>query len=263
MGLLSNNIRTIRKLRGLTQETLADKIGVTRSVIGAYEEGRAEPKIQTLTNLAYYFGISIDALVNTNLQESNLGKQQQAVDLEGATLRILPITVTPDNREMITVVPIKAKAGYLNGCSDKEYIADLPQFNLPLTEITTNKSYRIFQITGDSMEPIAPYSYIITEHETNWYEVKDNRCYIVVTKDEGIVYKRLINKITEENEIILKSDNPSVDAYPIATDNILEVWKAIGYITFTLPEPEDISISKLTSMYEELKNEIARLKNNP
>ena len=52
MGLIKSNIRFLRKQKGLTHEGLANSINVTRSVIGAYEEGRAEPKIRTMQAMA-------------------------------------------------------------------------------------------------------------------------------------------------------------------------------------------------------------------
>ena len=41
MTLISNNIKVLRKKAGFTQEQLSAKIGIKRSVLGAYEEGRA------------------------------------------------------------------------------------------------------------------------------------------------------------------------------------------------------------------------------
>jgi transcriptional regulator with XRE-family HTH domain len=80
VGILSDNIRHLRKLRGLTQEELANNIKIKRAVIGAYEEGRAEPKIQTLQNLAQFFSVTIDSLLNSELSKS---QDKIKVDIEG------------------------------------------------------------------------------------------------------------------------------------------------------------------------------------
>ena len=45
---LDQTLKSMRKLNGWTQEQLAKRVGLKRSLIGAYEEGRAEPKIESL-----------------------------------------------------------------------------------------------------------------------------------------------------------------------------------------------------------------------
>jgi transcriptional regulator with XRE-family HTH domain len=261
MGVVNENIRFLRKNKGLTQEELANKIGIKRSVVGAYEEVRAEPKIQTLQNLAHFFNVSIDGLVNIDLSKKKVGNKT-AVDIEGSTLRILPVIVKGDETELISIVPVKAVAGYLNGYSDSEFIEELPRFNLPVNEITQNKTYRLFQIKGDSMTPINSGSYIICEYLENWREIRDNKCYVLITKDDGVVYKRILNRISENNKITLKSDNGSYQPYSVDLNNILEVWKAIGFVSFNIPDIEDLSFDKLSSMVMDLKKEVNKLKRN-
>jgi len=258
MALIHQNIKVLRKNKGLTQEELANKIGITRSVIGAYEEERADPKIETLQNLAHFFNVSIDSLLNEDLQ--SLRADQTGVDIKGSTLRILSVVVNDKNEELITAVPVKAHAGYLNGYSDLEFTEALPRFNLPVKEVNQNKSYRLFQITGDSMLPIASGSYILTEYIQDYYDIKNNKCYIIISKDEGIEYKRVINMLDESKELVLKSDNAEYPPYTISQESILEVWKAIGFLSFNLPDPEDLSFHKLSSIVMELKKDINKLK---
>ena len=49
---LDKTLKSMRKLKNWTQQQLADRVGLKRSVIGAYEEGRAEPKIESLLALS-------------------------------------------------------------------------------------------------------------------------------------------------------------------------------------------------------------------
>jgi transcriptional regulator with XRE-family HTH domain len=263
MSRLGDNIRFLRKNKGFTQEELANELAkytkMTRSILGSYEEGRAEPKFLTQLALSNYFGYSIKELMTEDLSVNS-----PTTPTEETKLQILAITVTPDNKELINAVPNKASAGYLNGFADQEYIKGLPCFALPLNEISQNRTYRIFQIKGDSMLPIVPDSYIITQYLENWRDIRDNDCYIVLTKDEGIVYKRVLNKISEKNEITLKSDNPAYEPYKVKLDSILELWKAIGYISFQLPngQGQDLSLENLSNMVFELQKNLSDLKKN-
>ena len=251
------NIKYLRKSKGLTQEELAKNVGVTRAVIGSYEESRAVPKLNVLTDLAYFFKISLDELVKLKLWENPESMQHSSIS--GDNLRILSTTVNLENKELITTVPIQASAGYTNGYSDPTFVEKLPQFSLPLVELSKERTYRVFQIKGDSMEPIKSGSYIICEFVLNWNEIMDNKTYIVISKDDGIVYKRLFNNI-DSGEIILKSDNPEYAAYTLKVDEIYEIWKALGFISFDLPESNSLSVNNLHQMILSLKKDIDDLK---
>lgn len=260
MEVIGKNIKFLRKSRGLTQDELAKNIGVNRAVIGSYEESRATPKLSVLKDLAYFFNVSIDDLAKLKLwEESDIPTPSDSVT--GKNLRVLSTIVDNENKELITTVPVQASAGYTNGYADPEYIEELPHFSLPLVELSQEKTYRVFQIKGDSMLPITSGSYIICEYLDNWEMIDDNKPYIVISKDEGIVYKRLINKILDTGEIILQSDNKEYSSYNLKVENIHEIWKALGFISFELPEPgNDLSVNELHSMILDMKKEINQLK---
>ena len=60
---LPENLKSLRKAKGWTQQALADRLGLTRPTLGAYEEGRSEPKLSVLIDMAACFGTTVDALV--------------------------------------------------------------------------------------------------------------------------------------------------------------------------------------------------------
>jgi transcriptional regulator with XRE-family HTH domain len=263
MDNLGLNIKYLRKSKGFTQTELANNLGVNRAMIGSYEENRAVPKLSVLQDIAYFFSISIDDLIKLKLwEENNNGIKLNTDHLKGNKLRILTTVVDKDDKELVSAIPIKASAGYTNGFSDPEFIEELPHFSLPLNELSKERTYRVFQIKGDSMLPLTSGSYVICEYISNWEDIRDNKTYIVISKDEGIVYKRLINNIKSNNEIILKSDNTEYTPYKIKADAILEVWKALGFISFNLPNSQDnnLSISDLHQMIVQMKGEIDQLK---
>lgn len=263
MSHVTQNLRFLRKQKGLTQGELAKKLEVTRSVIGAYEEGRAEPKLNTLRKIANFFGISIDQLVNEDLsriaEASIKGEElpRQRTDATGRRLRILSITVDPEGRENIELVPEKAAAGYLNGYADPEYLEELPRFQLPTLP---QGSYRAFEITGDSMLPLKPGTVIIGEYMDNWKTIKDGETAILVTNTEGIVYKRVYNRIEEQNRLILHSDNPVYPPYEVLIEDVMEIWKAKAFISMDFPE-NDFTLEKLANIVIELQQEVIKLKN--
>ena len=68
MSIVSNNIKYLRRLNGLTQEQFARKIAIKRSLLGAYEEARANPNLTNLKNMAAAFGITVDNLLKNDLR---------------------------------------------------------------------------------------------------------------------------------------------------------------------------------------------------
>lgn len=61
--MLSEQLKKIRKAHGITQQQIADYLGITQSAYAYYETGRNEPDIETLKKLAEYYQTSIDFLV--------------------------------------------------------------------------------------------------------------------------------------------------------------------------------------------------------
>lgn len=72
--IIANNIKYLRRMNGLTQEQFSRKIGIKRSLLGAYEEGRANPNLDNLTNIAKIFGTTVDNLIKNDIR--NLREKQ-------------------------------------------------------------------------------------------------------------------------------------------------------------------------------------------
>ena len=138
------------------------------------------------------------------------------------------------SRELVSLVPISARAGYATGIVDPTYITDLPKFNLPMNELSRFGTYRVFQIVGDSMIPIiSPNDYLITEYVDNWRSLKDSATYIIITRSDGIVFKRVSRN---DNTLNLVSENKEYDSYEIEVGEVIEIWKPVGIITFQINE---------------------------
>lgn len=257
---LSHNIRHLRGQKAWTQSDLADRLGVKRSRIGAYEEGRAEPRITDLQLMATLFGVSLDALVGTDLGENADEVLQHKTT--GDNLRLLSVVVDKEGREQVVVVPTKAAAGYLNHYEDIDAYEELPTFQLPLPEMYSDETHRVFQIEGDSMLPMPSGAYILTRYVENWQSIKDDKSYIVVSRSEGIVYKRVENRIEQDYKLILHSDNKIYPSIEMDIDDVMEAWEAMGFISFELPDPEaeSLSVDQLAQAVLKLQADMSHIK---
>jgi transcriptional regulator with XRE-family HTH domain len=254
MIYLKENMRYLRKQKKMTQGDLADKLDIKRSLIGSYEEGRGVPKLSVIKQMSDLFGLTVDELLAVNLSDTG----HQKPETRGSTeMKLLSILVTPENNERIAIVPVKASAGYLTGRADREYMEQLPNFSMPVSELNKGKTYRVFQIKGDSMLPVPSGSYIFCDYVEGVSGIREGKPYVLITADEGIVYKRVY--FQGEKELLLKSDNPGYEPYTVELSSVLEIWKAIGFLTFELPEPDAINVQKLGSLVAKLQEEVSKL----
>ena len=253
--ILSKNLRFLRAESGMTQSELAEKLGLQRTMISAYEDGRSEPKLSTLGILSELFGCSVDELLYHDIQE----KGRKAVQKK--SVKVLAITVDKEENEKITMVAHKASAGYLNGFSDPEYMESLPQFHLP--NLSRQATYRAFELSGDSMLPLVPGTVVIGSYVEQLRDIKSGKTYVLVTITEGVVYKRVFNYLEENGKLFLVSDNQQYKPYEIKGEDVLEVWEAKAYISTDFPNPKDrsqpVTNEDLSQMILDLKAEIIRM----
>jgi phage repressor protein C with HTH and peptisase S24 domain len=157
---------------------------------------------------------------------------------------------------MIQFVPVKAAAGYLAGYADPEFLDELNTFTLPML---ASGNYRAFEIVGDSMLPTPSGSVIVGEKVENVEDIKVNNTYIVVSKNEGIVYKRVMKNNRLKNKLILVSDNPQYSPYNINTEEVLEIWKAQMVITKANTQ-QRWDVNQLAGLVSNLQEQVSNLK---
>jgi len=253
MNFLSKNIKHLRTLKGLTQEQFAEKLNVSRSRISSYEENRAMPSIDFLMELSDFFDISIDLLAKNDLTK--------ATDLNflkiGSKRLLFPITVDSENEDLIEIIPIEASAGYLRGYSDPEYIEHLNKIKLPFLPTGT---HRAFPIKGDSMLPVKSGSYVVARFIENIRDLKNGKTYIIITLNDGIVYKRVFDKMDEHNMLLLASDNKKYDPYYVHIDEVLELWEFTCSINTQEYDEQELKISSIANMLTQLGVELKELK---
>ncbi len=246
MSIAGQNLKYLRKLRGWTQEEFANKLGIKRSLIGAYEEERADPRLDVLEILADMFKLTLDDLLLKDLSDTSgsyLAKRRQQK------------MMTAD-RNIIHFVPVKAAAGYLASYADTEFIDELNTFTLPML---SGGNYRAFEIIGDSMMPTPSGSIIVGEKIENLSDIKSNQTYIVVSRNEGIVYKRVEKDGRSKNKLTLVSDNPQYQPYQVNAEDVVELWQAQMVIS-KVSQQQRWDVNSLASMVNNLQSQVSTLK---
>jgi transcriptional regulator with XRE-family HTH domain len=246
MSVAGKNLKYLRKLRGWTQEEFAYKLNIKRSLIGAYEEERADPRIDILEVIGDMFKLSLDELLLKDLSNtggSYLAKRRQQKMMSA-------------DRNLIHFVPIKAAAGYLAGYADTEFIDELNTFTLPML---SGGNYRAFEIIGDSMLPTPSGSIIVGEKVDTLEDIKNSMAYIVVSRNEGIVYKRVVKNNKAKNKLTLVSDNPQYQPYQVNADDVVELWQAQSVISkVTVQQRWDVNA--LANLVNNLQDQVSTMK---
>lgn len=246
MSLAGKNLKYLRRLRGWTQEEFASKLKIKRSLLGAYEEERAEPRIEVLEMVKDIFKLSLDELLLKDLSDN-----------QGSYIAKRRAQKMSSGTSEIYFVPVKAAAGYLAGYGDPEFIDELNTFTLPML---APGNYRAFEIVGDSMLPTPSGSIIVGEKIENLDDLRSNDTYIIVSRSEGVVYKRVLKNSRSKNKITLVSDNTAYSSYSINPGEILEVWKATYIIQKTNTKPT-WDVNQLANLVSNLQDQVAMLKN--
>ncbi len=246
---LSANLKYLRKKSGKTQDALSAELKIGRTTIANYESGISEPNVETLVIFANYFGISLDDLLSKKMEEI-IKSGQKDIALKAAFAQqppagysSIPKVITVDNsgNDNIIYVPVKARAGYLLGYGDAEFMESLPTFRLPGL---SNSTYRMFEVEGPSMSPnVLHGDRIIGEWVESLSDIRDNRVYVVV-HEGGVAVKRVVNRLKERGKLYLKSDTvihrheyPTLEIDP---SEIKEVWYGRLKISSDFSEPAEV-----------------------
>lgn len=245
MSLANQNLKYLRKLRGWTQEEFANKLRIKRSLLGAYEEERAEPRIDVLEVVCDIFKLTLDEILRKDLSDnkSNYMAKRRAMKLAAGR---------PD----IPFVPVKAAAGYLAGYGDPEFIDELNTFTLPML---AGGNYRAFEIIGDSMLPTPSGSVIVGEKVEKIDELKNDSACIVVSRHEGIVYKRVQKHGRSKDKLTLVSDNPIYHPYTVKAEDVLEMWQAQMVIS-KANQQQRWDMGQLANIVSDLQEQVISLK---
>lgn len=277
----ASNLSFLRKKKGLTQAEVATALGLKRNTFSNYETTHSEPDLNTLEKIASFFDISMDELISLDLSkgalvelkgendEKNDGRDKKnggtgsnvtslvrqnqppvdddlPVSVVGSTLYPYRrfqapkiITIDSQGEENIIYVPVKARAGYMLGYGDPQFIQSLSAYRLPGY---TNGTYRIFEVEGHSMFPTLQDADRVIARWADISEVRDDRVYVLVTRTQGVLIKRLINR-HHEGKIIVKSDNNHAGEFPtivMEVDEVAEIWYVVERWTRQLPGPGEI-----------------------
>lgn len=268
MEAIDDKIKTIIQHFNLNNFSFSKRIGVTGTTVDSIVNGRAQadgtrkktkPGYDVLTAIINEFNINPDYLFGKS--DAMLKSEVPQIQTYSGVPQVIAVNDT--GHENVVYVPIKARAGYLDGYGDTEFIDTLPSFNMPHLN---NGTFRCFEVQGNSMvRTFFDGDLVFGKYVEDLRDIKDGRVYIIVSQNDGIVLKRVINRIEERGKLILKSDNKdgNYPTYTINSEEIMEVWYVTMFASKQMPEPVDVydRLHELESKLIELQESVNNTKN--
>lgn len=245
----TKNLRHLRKnVLGWTQQQMADKLGIKRSLLGAYEEGRADPKMSVLHTASQIFNISIDDLIEEDLTQEKVGELSNAFKMEVTKPTKPPANPAPGPALNQKVSPTKK--------SDSQPVA--PE-NYPIC------------ISGEALE-----QYVQCRTDSNWLQQQaplvvpkfdhpyhhrgfslDNKIYLcqrldnifriglgeshVIVTEKFLEFGSISSFKPESNQLQLEAHQARRKSIPL--DQVIECWKVEAIIFYG----NDAKISPMAS----------------
>jgi len=249
MSIFSDNLRYLRVKSGMTQQKIADALLIPRERYAKYE-ATTDPPLDCLQKISRYYHVSIDLLLSFDIRRV---PYENLIQLEENRI-LLPITVDSNGENRIEIVGAKAQAGYLAGYGDPEFIESLQRISLPFL---TNGKYRAFPVTGDSMPPHKEGSYIVGEYVERISDIVDGKTYILITKNNGMSYKRLYKK--GKKGVMAHSDNTIYAPYEVLFSDVLEIWRYASSIATQEFEKDDLGVMSVQDILQGIRHDFSAL----
>lgn len=253
MSIIGNNIKKIRSVKKLNQQAFADMFDLKRASVGAYEEGRADPKIKTIIEIANKFGISLDMFMKKELKINDLYRFDLfREDLTKGTVHNLTPQKAPVALVPIPYLSIEESHEYFIEKDDAKRSAQLPSIQLP---IKTGGNYRAFEIndhmmslqTGGLIQGDIFIGEATDSNEPSQLEV--GKSYLFEFKEDYRLRKVVAKTMSQ---ISLAGTHP--DAY-IENHNpkeITRIWKGVQIISKNISSGEN-NQNELNLLKEEIR----------
>lgn len=251
MSYIGKNIKKIRGIKSLSQQAFAELFDLKRATLGAYEEQRSEPKVETIIQIANHFSIPIDDLLTKELTVNQLlkFKGELTVDSEDMQAEVFP---------KIPCITEKNEADYVRFWENSRFVEDMPYLRLPLNP---DNKFRAFTVSNLEMttheQGLFPRDIVIGEEvpSSAWKKLNNGTMVLILTKDQ-LILRRLF---MTAKEVVLRADHKSIEDIRLNSAEIKELWR-IKYVFYrripSMAEDMELRLKKLEETFSRLNNEI-------
>ncbi len=244
MSYFGKNIKKIRGVKSLSQQAFAELFDLKRGTLGAYEEGRSEPKIETIIKIANYFSIQIDDLLTSELTVNQLLKFKGDLTTYAQDVK----------REQFASVPCiteNTSSDYITYFNKEGFVKELPNLQLPLNPTKEFRGYTVTNLEMTSHDKgFYPKDVVIGEKVPSTIIKKlNNGTLVFVLVDNKLIFRRLY--LTKGNAV-LRADHKNIEDEEFPVSDIKELWRVRYVFCRRIPEFGDHVEEKLLLIEQEL-----------
>ena len=244
MSFFGKNIKKIRVIKGLSQQAFAELFSLKRATLGAYEEGRSEPKIDTIIKVANYFSISIDDFLTKEVTVNQL------LRFNGGITTDINQIVKSSFKEIPFVNSLNSKLFVDNFKTTQSY-SSLPTIRVPVEGNFDFLAFMVkdlFMVSGE--EGLFPNDVVIGE-STNNDALIDGDVVIALVDDELLIRRFTISDRGYE----LVADHIHIPSIYIPFDTVVYFWK----VSFVFLKQYPKFTSKIAVKMNELDTKLTQL----
>ncbi len=261
MSFIGKNIKKIRTVKNLSQAGFAQLFNLARPSVGAYEEGRSEPKMETVVQIARQFGLSIDLLLTKELTINELygfDIFKQELKPAPALIKVAPSTTAPET----VLVKASQTLEYIVQRHEKSFLEQLPAVYFPVELKNTG---RAFEQAGSEMQyretGISPGDVLLGElvPSEKYESLSPGQVYVVVLQSSMLV--RRLQEAPVNDILKLKADNPDYKQIELPLKEVLEIWEVKGVFSSRLKAPAQTEerLSTLEQTVQQLQDRLKAL----
>jgi phage repressor protein C with HTH and peptisase S24 domain len=287
MNSINSRIKSLIDALGVSQNAFAKALNTSGSRVSNITSERNKPDSDILTEiLGVYRNVNPDWLL---LGE---GEIFRTMNISGAKNKdVQPIRTTnstsnskskvldvhrleePSGKYIVssqndlTAVPlldIAAAANSTSGFLAPDRPETIDHLMLPASMIKRGRQNYAFRVVNDSMEPTLYVDdvIIVTHIEPgNYDQLREDRVCVLVTKNKGVIVKRIRNRLKENNLVRCRSDNKFYHSFNVYSDDLLNIFEVRCKISFNLPNVTaglQAQINKLEDRIEDIHELLKR-----
>lgn len=244
--MFGKNLKKIRSIHGLSQQDFADLFDLKRGTLGAYEEGRSNPKLETVIKIANHFSIGIEELLIKELTVNRLLKFNESITTESDSHKNIEFAGIP-------CILSKDKSSFAKNYAAGFDFTSVSIIRLPFVETANRIAFSVddLSMTGDLRE-FFPKD-IVIGYECEIAEIADKSLIFAIVNDE-LLFRKLS---LEDKTYVLKADHHGVSDIFVPLDELKYVWKVEHLFQFGINTKEIILENRLNA----IEQNIASLKN--
>ncbi|MGO4772033.1 helix-turn-helix transcriptional regulator [Flavobacterium sp. W22_SRS_FK3] len=231
----------------MSQQEFADIFDLKRGTLGAYEEGRSNPKLETVIKIANHFSIGIEELLIKELTVNRLLKFNELLAVESNAFNVVDFNAIP------CVLP-NDKYDFIKTFSSGVNLDKFPVIKIPNVDNVNRMAFSVddLSMTGGAIEFFPKDILIGTECDKLFI---DANTFVVVLTQNELLFRKFFKV---DDHFILKADHHAVADLVLSVKDVVFIWKIEHIIQYGISSREIFLENRLAT----IEQTIASLKNN-